>query len=287
MNVAPWRRWCSRSASPRAGAGGAIAACSTRSCRARTTSGSPGCSAIVVLGGLGSLPGAVLGALIFGVAETHDRRLHLAGVGDAVPYVDRLRRAAHPAAGPARHPAARGRGDGMTTPHRSADAGRGAPSRRRRCVAVARRGAAARLYPVLSRRPLLPEHDHPLAGLRDRGGRAEHHPGYAGYISLGQGAFIGLGAYTVGDLRHATSAASRGCGCRSPASWRRVVAVLLGLVALRARGPSFVIITVAFLFLVQVIAVNWVSLTNGTGGPHAAAARPGASRSRTGPSTTR
>jgi branched-chain amino acid transport system permease protein len=45
-----------------------------------------------------------------------------------------------------------------------------------------------------------------------------------------------------------------------------LVAVVLGIVALRASGPSFVIITVAFLFLVQVVAVNWKSLTNGTAG---------------------
>jgi ABC-type branched-subunit amino acid transport system ATPase component/ABC-type branched-subunit amino acid transport system permease subunit len=45
-----------------------------------------------------------------------------------------------------------------------------------------------------------------------------------------------------------------------------LVAVPLGLVSLRSRGPAFVIITVAFLFLVQVVAVNWVSLTNGTPG---------------------
>jgi ABC-type branched-subunit amino acid transport system ATPase component len=37
-------------------------------------------------------------------------------------------------------------------------------------------------------------------------------------------------------------------------------------VALRARGPSFVIITVAFLFLVQVIAINWRSISGGTEG---------------------
>ena len=44
------------------------------------------------------------------------------------------------------------------------------------------------------------------------------------------------------------------------------MALVLGLVSLRSSGPSFVIITVAFLFLVQVIAVNWTSLTNGTAG---------------------
>src|SRR4051794_29622303 len=90
--------------------------------------------------------------------------------------------------------------------------------------------------------------------------------GFAGYVSLGQGAFIGLGGYTVGVL------ATKFPGI-SPWVWvpvagvvAGVVALILGLVSLRSRGPAFVIITVAFLFLVQVIAVNWVSLTNGTAG---------------------
>ena len=91
--------------------------------------------------------------------------------------------------------------------------------------------------------------------------------GFAGYVSLGQGAFIGLGGYTIGVLATKVSRTStRGCGCRSPALVAALVALVLGLVSLRSSGPSFVIITVAFLFLVQVIAVNWVSLTNGTAG---------------------
>ncbi len=90
--------------------------------------------------------------------------------------------------------------------------------------------------------------------------------GFAGYVSLGQGAFIGLGGYTIGAL------ATRNTDM-TPWIWVPVagvvaaaVALVLGLVSLRSRGPSFVIITVAFLFLTQVIAVNWVSLTNGTAG---------------------
>ncbi|MEX0425990.1 ATP-binding cassette domain-containing protein [Nocardioides sp. DS6] len=90
--------------------------------------------------------------------------------------------------------------------------------------------------------------------------------GYAGYISLGQGAFIGVGGYTIGVL------ATRVPGV-SPWWWvplagvvGGLLALVLGLVSLRSRGPSFVIITVAFLFLVQVIAVNWSSLTGGTAG---------------------
>jgi ABC-type branched-subunit amino acid transport system ATPase component/ABC-type branched-subunit amino acid transport system permease subunit len=89
--------------------------------------------------------------------------------------------------------------------------------------------------------------------------------GYAGYISLGQGAFIGLGAYLMGIC-------VRDIG-GSPWVWVPVagvlaaaVAAMLGVVAMRARGHSFVILTIAFLFLVQLLATNWDSLTNGTGG---------------------
>ena len=59
--------------------------------------------------------------------------------------------------------------------------------------------------------------------------------GFAGYVSLGQGAFIGLGGYTVGVL------ATRFDGV-TPWLWVPVagvvaaaVAVLLGLVSLRSR----------------------------------------------------
>jgi len=90
--------------------------------------------------------------------------------------------------------------------------------------------------------------------------------GLTGYVSLGQGAFIGLGGYTVGVLatRHPDVSVWLWlplCGVVAG-----LVALALGFVSLRARGPSFVIITVAFLFLVQVVAINWRSLTGGTEG---------------------
>ena len=90
--------------------------------------------------------------------------------------------------------------------------------------------------------------------------------GYAGYISLGQGAFIGLGGYTIGVL--ATRLPDVNVWLWVPVAGvvAALVALVLGFVSLRSRGPSFVIITVAFLFLVQVIAINWVPLTNGTAG---------------------
>lgn len=90
--------------------------------------------------------------------------------------------------------------------------------------------------------------------------------GYAGYISLGQGAFIGIGGYTIGVLATRHPDVSVWIWVPAAGLVAALVALVLGVVSLRSRGPSFVIITVAFLFLVQVIAVNWVSLTNGTAG---------------------
>src|SRR3954471_1699172 len=90
--------------------------------------------------------------------------------------------------------------------------------------------------------------------------------GFAGYVSLGQGAFIGLGGYTVGILAARFPDVSAWFWVPIAGVVAALVALVLGLVSLRSRGPSFVIITVAFLFLVQVIAVNWVSLTGGTAG---------------------
>jgi ABC-type branched-subunit amino acid transport system ATPase component/ABC-type branched-subunit amino acid transport system permease subunit len=89
--------------------------------------------------------------------------------------------------------------------------------------------------------------------------------GYAGYVSLGQGAFVGLGAYTVGicvsDIGGSPWVWVPVAGLLSAA-----VAALLGVVAMRARGHAFVILTIAFLFLMQLLATNWDELTNGTGG---------------------
>jgi ABC-type branched-subunit amino acid transport system ATPase component/ABC-type branched-subunit amino acid transport system permease subunit len=89
--------------------------------------------------------------------------------------------------------------------------------------------------------------------------------GYTGYVSLGQGAFIGLGAYTLGicvtDIGGSPWVWVPVAGVLSGA-----VAALLGVVAMRARGHAFVILTIAFLFLLQLLATNWDSLTNGTGG---------------------
>ncbi|AKS36283.1 ABC transporter [Mycolicibacterium goodii] len=90
--------------------------------------------------------------------------------------------------------------------------------------------------------------------------------GFTGYLSLSQGAFVGIGAYTGAIL-------SKRFPDVDPFLWAplagvvaAVVAMLLGLVTYRSRGPAFVIITVAFLFLIQFVAIEWVPVTNGTSG---------------------
>src|SRR3954470_14427598 len=90
--------------------------------------------------------------------------------------------------------------------------------------------------------------------------------GYGGYISLGQGAFLGLGAYTLAVMSTHAVVGSGWVWVPLAGVVAGVFAAVLGVIALRTRGPSFVIITIAFLFLLQLIAINWDSLTNGTAG---------------------
>jgi len=90
--------------------------------------------------------------------------------------------------------------------------------------------------------------------------------GFTGYVSLGQSAFVGLGGYTIGVLATKFDTVSPWLWVPAAGLVAAAVAVGLGLVSLRSRGPAFVIITVAFLFLMQQVAVNWEDVTGGTAG---------------------
>jgi branched-chain amino acid transport system permease protein len=89
--------------------------------------------------------------------------------------------------------------------------------------------------------------------------------GYAGYVSLGHGVFLGLGSYTAGIV-----GAQTGLNPFLLAPLGGLVAVaaavLAGSVVLRTRGHAFVIITIALLLATQVIATNWDALTGGSDG---------------------
>ncbi|MER8069296.1 branched-chain amino acid ABC transporter ATP-binding protein/permease [Streptomyces sp. NPDC094034] len=89
--------------------------------------------------------------------------------------------------------------------------------------------------------------------------------GYAGYVSLGQSAFLGIGAYTTAllSLHFGLSpflAAPVGGVVAAGA------ALLLGLAGRRTRGIAFVIVSFAFLEFTSLLTSNWSSLTNGNHG---------------------
>ena len=205
--------------------GGAIAERAIRSCPARTISGSAAARHHRARRH-GSLPERDRRAL-----PRSRRADDVTYIGPewatAVPYVVHVHRAAGAPAGHPRHAASRGRGHGMTDAGASAVADgtlkgggrRRARAGRRAAVAVDRRGrggrAAARAVPRPLGRPLLPEHVHPLDGLRHRAVGLNVITGYAGYVSLGQGAFIGLAR--IRSVSASTrSGARRGSGCRRP-----------------------------------------------------------------------
>ena len=92
--------------------------------------------------------------------------------------------------------------------------------------------------------------------------------GFSGYISLGQAVFFGSGAYTVGIAArdwHVNGVAVFGL-LPLAAAVGAVIAVPFGLVALRVRRHTFIVITIAVFFIFQLMAFNFQSFTGGTSG---------------------
>jgi len=92
--------------------------------------------------------------------------------------------------------------------------------------------------------------------------------GYSGYLALGHAVFFGVGAYTI---------ALTAQDWHVPAGWTimallpicgivaGIVAIPVGLVALRTRRHTFVVVTIAVFFIFQTLATN-LGFTGGTGG---------------------
>jgi len=89
--------------------------------------------------------------------------------------------------------------------------------------------------------------------------------GFTGYISLANLGFFGLGSYIAGlMLFHLgwpilLTAPLVGVICS-------LAAAGVGWIALRTKGPSFVIVTLAFTFIVQFLALNLKDITGGSAG---------------------
>lgn len=88
--------------------------------------------------------------------------------------------------------------------------------------------------------------------------------GYTGLVSLGHAAYLGLGAYSLALLT--TRGASFGVGLAVGVLVAAGAAAVFGLVALRATGVYFLMITLALGMVVWGLAHRWVSLTQGDNG---------------------
>ena len=86
--------------------------------------------------------------------------------------------------------------------------------------------------------------------------------GYTGQLAFGFTAFFALGAY-AGTLFSIHLAAPFWLSIPLGALFAGVVAFFLGYPCLRLRGPYFAIMTFAFAAIIELIAANWISLTNG------------------------
>ncbi len=89
--------------------------------------------------------------------------------------------------------------------------------------------------------------------------------GYAGGLSLGHAAFLGVGAYTS-TLLFLELDISPWLGMFAGAGVAGLLGLVLGAITLRLRGPFFVLATLAFGFVVHILAVNLRDLTRGAAG---------------------
>ena len=141
---------------------------------------------------------------------------------------------------------------------------------RRKLVSIALLACAVVVPPLLSRAtPLLPSDVALMIG----GGicfalmalSLNVLLGYAGQISLGHGAFLGVGAFASGLLTIQYQA-SFAIGLLGAAAAGALFAIVLGVPALRLRGLYLAIITIAFAYMMEESWFRWEPLTGGSAG---------------------
>jgi branched-chain amino acid transport system permease protein len=89
--------------------------------------------------------------------------------------------------------------------------------------------------------------------------------GFTGYISLGHGALFGLGAYGTGLLITRAGVPSF-VALFLAAVLVALLAVPIGFAALRVRGASFVIVSIALVLILLLVFQSWASFTGGSRG---------------------
>lgn len=89
--------------------------------------------------------------------------------------------------------------------------------------------------------------------------------GYTGQLSLGHSAFLGVGAYAFGllaiNLHLGFWPSFIGAAAASG-----LLGFLIGIPALKLRGPYFALVTLGFAAIIGVVVLAWVNLTGGANG---------------------
>ncbi|MBK7292877.1 MAG: branched-chain amino acid ABC transporter permease [Holophagaceae bacterium] len=89
--------------------------------------------------------------------------------------------------------------------------------------------------------------------------------GYAGQHSVGHAAYFGVGAYTTMMLMH-TKQIAPWYGVWAGMALVIVVALAIGSICFRLRGPYFVLASIAVAEILRLSAINLTTLTNGAEG---------------------
>ncbi len=86
--------------------------------------------------------------------------------------------------------------------------------------------------------------------------------GFAGQVSFGHSAFLGAGAYTT-MLLYLRLGLPPWYGIVLAGVVAALIAVPIGLICFRLRGPYFALSTLAVAEIIRLVALNWESLTDG------------------------
>jgi branched-chain amino acid transport system permease protein len=93
--------------------------------------------------------------------------------------------------------------------------------------------------------------------------------GYSGYISIGHAAYYGIGQYTVALITiHAHLGGGWGLFGLLPVAGlvAALASIPIGFLLLRVRKHTFIVLTIAVMFIFQLLAFNLTTFTNGSGG---------------------
>jgi branched-chain amino acid transport system permease protein len=89
--------------------------------------------------------------------------------------------------------------------------------------------------------------------------------GFAGQLSLGHAAFFGIGAYTAAIIASKTALSPWWAMIAGPLVVLPI-AIIVGWICFRLRGPYFALATIAIGEVVRLVALNWSALTGGAVG---------------------